>query len=64
MSSFWNNRISISIFGEAQGSAIGVTIDNLPGWRYINADELAAFMARRTPKNIGSRRKYENTVRI
>ncbi|MCM1269761.1 MAG: chorismate synthase [Ruminococcus flavefaciens] len=62
MSSFWNNRISISIFGEAQGSAIGVTIDNLPAGEYINADELAAFMARRIPKNIGSRRKYENTV--
>ena len=62
MSSFWNNRISISIFGEAQGSAIGVTIDNLPAGEYINADELSAFMARRNPKNIGMCRKHENTV--
>lgn len=49
MSSFWNNRISISIFGEAQGPAIGVTIDNLPSGEYIDADELVRFMARRNP---------------
>ena len=30
MSSFWNNRISISIFGESHGTSIGVVMDNLP----------------------------------
>ncbi len=62
MSSFWNNRISISIFGEAQGSAIGITIDNLPAGEYINAEELSAFMARRSPKNIGNPVRRENAV--
>ena len=47
MSSIWNNRISVSIFGEAEGPAIGVTIDNLPPGEHINSDELSAFMARR-----------------
>lgn len=50
MSSIWNNRISVSIFGEAMGPAIGITIDNLPPGEYINSEELAAFMARRYPK--------------
>lgn len=47
MSSFWNNRISISIFGESRGPAIGVTIDNLPPGEYIDVEELGRFMARR-----------------
>ena len=47
MSSFWNNRISVSMFGEANGPAIGVTVDNLPSGEYIDAEELARFMARR-----------------
>ena len=47
MSSIWNNRISISIFGESQGPAIGVTIDNLPSGEYIDVDEISRFMARR-----------------
>lgn len=48
MSSIWNNRISISIFGEAQGPAIGVIIDNLPPGEYIDVEELGRFMARRS----------------
>lgn len=47
MSSFWNNRISVSIFGESCGPAIGVTIDNLPPGEYIDIEELNRFMARR-----------------
>lgn len=47
MSSIWNNRISISIFGESQGPAIGVTIDNLPSGEHIDVEEIAKFMARR-----------------
>ena len=50
MSSIWNNRISVSIFGEPDSHTLGVTIDGLPAGEYIDADALAAFMARRTPK--------------
>ena len=54
MSSIWTNRISISIFGESHGPAIGVIIDNLPAGEYINVEELGRFMARRAPKKDGT----------
>lgn len=47
MSSFWQNNISISVFGEADGPAIGVTIDDLPPGEYIDTEELRDFMSRR-----------------
>ncbi|MBR1591979.1 MAG: chorismate synthase [Ruminococcus sp.] len=49
MSSVWNNRISISVFGEANGFAIGVTIDNLPAGEYIDSERIISFMRRRLP---------------
>lgn len=54
MSSIWNNRISVSIFGESHGPAIGVVIDNLPSGEYIDTAELMKFMARRAPKKDGT----------
>ncbi|MCD8188427.1 MAG: chorismate synthase [Ruminococcus sp.] len=54
MSSLWNNRISISIFGESHGPAIGVIIDNLPPGEYIDVEKLGRFMARRAPKKDGT----------
>ena len=51
MSSIWNNRISISFFGESEGPAIGVTIDNLPPGEYIDPDEIRRYMERRTPNS-------------
>lgn len=54
MSSLWNNRISISIFGESHGPAIGVVIDNLPPGEYIDIEELGRFMKRRAPKKDGT----------
>lgn len=50
MASLWNNRISISIFGESHGAAIGVVIDNLPSGEYIRMDDIQQFMSRRAPK--------------
>lgn len=54
MSSLWNNRISISIFGESHGPAIGVIIDNLPPGEYIDVEELGRFLRRRSPKKDGT----------
>ena len=50
MSSLWNNGISVSIFGESHGKAIGVVMDNLPAGEPIDMEALAAFMVRRAPK--------------
>ena len=54
MSSFWNNRISISIFGESHGTSIGVVMDNLPPGEYIDMEKVLQFMARRAPKKDGT----------
>ena len=49
MASIWNNRISVSIFGEAHGPAIGVTVDNLPPGEFIDIKKLHQYMERRSP---------------
>ena len=54
MSSFWNRNISVSIFGESHGPAIGVVIDNLPPGEYIDMDKVRQFMTRRAPKKDGT----------
>lgn len=54
MASLWNNRISISIFGESHGPAIGVIIDNLPPGEYLDPEMLGQFLARRAPKKDGT----------
>jgi len=50
MSSLWNNGVSISIFGESHGKAIGIVIDNLPAGEKLDLEQIASFMARRAPK--------------
>ncbi len=47
MASFWNGRIQFSVFGEADGPAIGVTVDDLPPGEYVDTDALREFMSRR-----------------
>ena len=50
MSSFWNHNLTVSIFGESHGPAIGVVLDKLPSGEYIDPEEIRNFMARRAPK--------------
>lgn len=50
MASVWNHNISLQIFGESHGPAIGVVMDNIPAGEHIDMDGLLAFMARRAPK--------------
>ncbi|MCL2374767.1 MAG: chorismate synthase [Treponema sp.] len=49
MGSTWKNRLSLSIFGQSHGAAIGVTLDGLPAGEQIDMDALAAFLKRRAP---------------
>ncbi len=53
MSLIWNNRISVSYFGEPQDSVIGVNIDNLPKGEYIDAEAVKRFISRLFPKSLG-----------
>ena len=40
MASIWNHRISLSLFGEAEGPAIGVVLDNIPPGEYVDIEEI------------------------
>ncbi|MBQ7990301.1 MAG: chorismate synthase [Oscillospiraceae bacterium] len=53
MSSIWRGRLGISVFGEASGPAIGVTVDNLPPGEYIDTDMLRFQMGRRLTDRTG-----------
>lgn len=50
MASVFNHNISVQIFGESHGPAIGVVMDNIPAGEYIDMEKLMAFMSRRAPK--------------
>ncbi len=54
MSSFWNNNITVSIFGESHGPGIGVVIDRLPPGETVDPEYIREFMARRAPKKDGT----------
>lgn len=49
MSSYWGEKIKISIFGESHGNGLGVVIDNLPSGEKIDMDAVLLQMARRAP---------------
>ena len=53
-SAFKFGELSVSIFGESHGKAIGVVIDGLPGGIRIDFDAVLDFMARRAPKKDGT----------
>lgn len=57
MSSVWNNKISISLFGEGQSPVLGVTINNLPSGEYVDISKIKKFMNR-----LKSSGYYENLV--
>lgn len=64
MSSIWNKRISVSIFGEETGPAVGVTIDNLPPGEFIDAELLDKFMMRRYPESLRNDSRRTSSPRI
>ncbi|MCL2565400.1 MAG: chorismate synthase [Defluviitaleaceae bacterium] len=49
MGSIWKSRISLSIFGQSHGTAIGMTLDGIPAGEAIDLDKLQAFLLRRAP---------------
>ncbi|MCL2456753.1 MAG: chorismate synthase, partial [Defluviitaleaceae bacterium] len=51
MGSTWKNNISLTIFGQSHGAAIGMTLDGLPAGEKIDFAELNAFLSRRAPGN-------------
>ena len=53
MASIWNHNISVSVFGESQGPAVGITIDNLPPGEYIDTNQILKFMKRHSTDEQG-----------
>ena len=49
MSSEFGRKLTVTVFGESHGPAVGVTVCGLPAGEAVDADELAAFLARRAP---------------
>ncbi|MCL2569066.1 MAG: chorismate synthase [Oscillospiraceae bacterium] len=49
MSSTWKNRLTLSLFGESHGTAVGVTLDGIPAGEVIDLEALQAFLDRRAP---------------
>ena len=44
MSSLWNNRLSISLFGESHSAAIGVVLDGLPAGMAVDFQQVQQMM--------------------
>lgn len=49
MSSTYGEIIKLSIFGQSHGTAIGMTLDNIPAGLPVDTDRLQAFLNRRAP---------------
>ena len=51
MSSRIGRMLSVQIFGESHGAAVGVTIDGLPAGLKLDLDKLNAFLQRRAARS-------------
>ena len=49
MSSIYHGRLTVSLFGQSHGPAVGVTLDGLPAGHTIDMAALQAFLDRRAP---------------
>lgn len=66
MASSWGQQVTISLFGESHGPAIGVVIDGLPAGEILDLEAIRGFMARRAPGRSpwSTARQEEDTPQI
>lgn len=65
MASNFGKNISVQIFGESHGTAIGVVIDGIKAGEFIDENELMHFMSRRAPgSKLATSRKESDTVQF
>lgn len=66
MSSRMGRMLSVQIFGESHGAAVGVTLDGLPAGLRLDMDRLNAFLQRRAARGsaIATGRRESDTPRI
>ena len=51
MSSTYGENLSLSIFGQSHGAAIGMTLDGIPAGLKVDFEKLQTFLNRRAPGN-------------
>ena len=49
MSSIYHGQLTLSIFGQSHGTAIGMTLDGLPAGQPVDLEALQGFLDRRAP---------------
>lgn len=49
MSSTYGEKLKLSIFGQSHGTAIGMTLDNIPAGLTVDLEKLQSFLNRRAP---------------
>ena len=49
MSSSFGKTVTVTVFGQSHGEAVGVVIDGLPAGEAIQIEQVQAFLARRAP---------------
>jgi len=49
VASTWKNQLTLSIFGESHGPAIGMTLDGIPAGETVDMERLQTFLNRRAP---------------
>lgn len=65
MSSRIGRMLSVEIFGESHGQAVGVTLDGLPAGLPLNMDQLNAFVQRRAARSaIATGRRETDIPRV
>ena len=62
MSSSFGKMLTVTIFGQSHGEAIGAVIDGLPAGIRLDFDEIERFMARRAPGGAFPPRGGKRTV--
>ena len=66
MSSIFGKSLTLSIFGQSHGAAIGAVLDGIPAGLPVNTDALQAFLNRRKPgqNDYSTPRKESDSVQI
>ncbi len=63
MSSSWGKKVTVTVFGESHGQAIGVTIDGIKSGLKLDFEYISSYMQRRAPgKNKFSTQRKESDL--
>lgn len=66
MSSYFGNRLKLTIFGESHAKAVGGVLDGLPSGLSIDEECIAAYMKRRAPGRnaLTTKRREQDKIQI